>query len=126
MERVAERSVEAPCDGHEKKTKTSQKNRREKILIPTSSRAFDRVESEKDPHHGDDGDRADDHGAHGNVAIDAAGRCGLTGAFGANVFESGAQSGNDGGHGAEKSDQAGGGDCACAHRTNVAAPEIVW
>ena len=126
LEELPSKSADAASDGDEKKTENHDEDRGKKILVPASGGAFDRVKGEEHPHHGDDDDGADHHGAHGNVAIDAAGRGGLAGAFGANVFESSAQGGNDCGHGAKKRDQTGGGDGACAHRTNVAAPEIVW
>ncbi len=94
------------------------------ILVPTRFGALHGMEGEQHPHHGDDDDGADDDPAHGHVAIDAAGSGGAA-AFRANVFQSGAQSGNDGGHGAQQGDQTRGSDSTCAHRADIAPPDIV-
>jgi len=123
--RVAEEAADASSDGDEEKTEDYDENSREEILVPVGFRARDGTESEKDPNHGDDGDGADDYSAHGDFEVDTrCHRC-LTSAFGANVFEARAQSGNDGGHGAEKSDESGGGDGSSGHGANVAFPNVV-
>ena len=82
------------------------------------------MKGEQHPHHGDDNDGTDNDPTHGHIALDAAGSGGVP-TFRANVFQAGAQSGNDGGQGAQQRDQAGGSDSTRTHGANVAAPNIV-
>ena|SRR5947207_1069356 len=84
--RVAEKTADASSDSDEKKSKDDDEDRGKKILVPASGGAFNGMESEKHPNHGDDYNGADDYIAHRDVLISSgiADRVGC--ALSANIF----------------------------------------
>src|SRR5580704_9084321 len=122
---IAEQAADTSGHSDKQKSEDNNKDSGEQILPPAGLRALHGMKRQEYPHHDDDYEGANDNYAHGHIAINAIDCRGFAGAFGADIFQPGAQGGNDRGQGAQQGDQPRRSDGARAHGANVGAPDLV-
>ena len=114
---------DARDDGYEEEAEDDDQESGGDVGERADLRSWDGFELEEEKHQEDEekGAAEDDDGR--KVVLDAGGLgCGCFASAG--FLEALSECADDGGEGAEESDESGCGDSACSHRTDVGAPEI--
>ena len=107
-----------------RKPNSTTKNDATRFSKPDVLRPGDRVEGQHQPHRHDDGERAEHHPLHLDVAIEPSGSGLGAGLLRAHVLDAALERIDDRRHRLHQRDQAGHGDGARAHRADVVLPHL--